>query len=336
VSEEAIPRSPSIAASARSALQVFTIGVGPAGALAWPLPGLLVLALVIVTAGLIVSRLRDHDEQPHAWGILAALASFALLPAAIGAGRAGLRFEDSFAPRYAHLVAPLLSVVFLVWLRYGSRLGSRGVPVLLLIASAASLPVNTRVGHAYGRERAQRFELVRSELRRGAPPQVVANRHWRYFWLSERAFASGLRRLRETRMSIYEDLDAAAECSRTIDAPVRVERAHDVMWRDGEAVATGPRPILVLALPRGLDVCAASLRVTLRKPARAALVRIYWGITGVMEFTEDRHWSVELVPSAAEQRADVWIDLPGVDRLRIDPDTAPLRFRVHAVRLFVR
>jgi hypothetical protein len=289
-----------------------------------------------VTAGLIAARLRDHDERPHAWGLLAALASFALLPAAIGAGRAGLRFEDSFAPRCAHLVAPLLSLIVLAWTRYGSPAVSRGVTGVLLIVAMLSLPVNMRVGLAYGRERLARFGMVRSELEQGAPPQVVANRHWRYFWLGERAFASGLRRLRETRMSIYEDLDGTAECTRTVDAPIRVERTADLTLASGEGVATGPHPILVLGLPAGLDVCAASLRVTLRKPARAALVRIYWAVTGVMEFSEERKWSAELAPSASERRVDVWINLPGVDRLRIDPDTAPVRFRVHSIRLFVR
>lgn len=190
-----------------SALEVLGMAVGPAGGFVWPASGLLVGAIyAIATAGFAFVAWRRPAERLRALGLLACMASACALVAGIAYGRAVMGPGFGFASRYALLSVLGLCCAFLGAVLYGTvravRLGDLG-QMAMFVCMCAVLWTNLENGYGYGRERRKVADALLAGAAAGAPPALLAERHWQSLYPHETVMADRLVMLRDAGWDPY-------------------------------------------------------------------------------------------------------------------------------------
>jgi hypothetical protein len=176
--------------------------------------GLLVgeLVLLLALAGAVVlgwACLAGRVDRLRGLGVLAGLGAAVTLGVGVGWGRAGLHANDprsiTLVTRYVTLMAPLACCAALAWLLVGGRL----VPYLLLAAAALMLPVNTLVGLAIGRARADVLDRLTADARAGMSPAQLSDKYRQNIHPVDRdLLARRFAMLRRARLGPYRGLPA--------------------------------------------------------------------------------------------------------------------------------
>jgi hypothetical protein len=144
----------------------------------WPLSGLLIVALLCVTAGLVISVANRHAGIRDALVPYAAVAVGVIgLAVGIGWGRSGFGPLAGFAVRYGIFMLPLMAAVYLIWLQVGGRIGSSLVPMTLFTIGCLFLTQHFRTGLSEGRLFAAQMRAFAEDLYAGGSPSDIAHRH---------------------------------------------------------------------------------------------------------------------------------------------------------------
>lgn len=330
----------SVFAIARAALEVVSVTFGPAAAAAFPISGLFTSVLLLTGAILLaVIVLRNRFERVRALGLLMALAGVALVVLGIGFGRSVLGPQAGFSGRYALLVMPGLIVVFLASVRYLDTTFGRLTQVVLFSATCAMLGLNVHSALDYAVYRDKIADGVASAIRSGTSPEVVAREYAGTVTSAiDPNVAPALRMLRRIHWGPYRS-DASspseswANC-RERDLPVHISDSHEIVFEGPWATAIGNDPSLVLDLPMSLPVCGVRVRYEIDNDDQSpAAMQVFWGDTTTSkDFSgTTRNHVFSVLPGVHE--TTIWI-YDTIDRLRIDPDTRPCRFKLDSVTLF--
>jgi hypothetical protein len=146
-------------------------GVGTSGV--WWLVAAVEGVIGVVSVVLLVRAGGDAAERPAATGLIAAAAGLAGVSLAVGISRASLGAEMGIWSRYSMLSWPLLAAAFLAWV----KMGKRGVPMILCVASVLALPTNTISGLLAARAAHEINRQMESDSRAGdSAEDIVRNR----------------------------------------------------------------------------------------------------------------------------------------------------------------
>jgi hypothetical protein len=129
----------------------------------WRPASLILLAVLIPTFVLLAAvALRTPEERPRSLGLMAVFLSMLGVACAVGVSRGGLGSNGTLFGRYVTLASPLLGVLYVAWLAYGTTSARAAIHVVLLALVASTLPENDRFSRVYGepiRDAARRVEL---------------------------------------------------------------------------------------------------------------------------------------------------------------------------------
>jgi hypothetical protein len=172
------PASPGLGATLTICLQFLSLSFGPAAASLWPLSGLVMPTLLVMSAGvLFVAWRRQPQERVRVLGLLLFLGGVATLALCLGWGRAGYGTDYGLAPRYVTLVTPALLWVYLVGCLYGPPASRRVAPLCLCALLCFVSPLNLREGSVYGRGRRSQMRAFERDVRARVPTLVLAQRY---------------------------------------------------------------------------------------------------------------------------------------------------------------
>jgi hypothetical protein len=127
---------------------------------------------------------------------------------------------------------------------------------------------------------------------------------------------------------------------RTVSIPVSPIKTNEMTWNDGLALGTGSDPYLIFALDRPVFVLAIRLVYEDEGSPSDANCEFYWSQTGRNEFTETERyyrWQQPTIPISGNDPShykDIVIN-DWIDRLRVDPDNKPCKFRLNRIELLV-
>ena len=162
------------AQSARSVwsttLEFLSLVISPSGWGYWRPAGLAVFLLTAATVvHLVVVARRAPVERPRALGLIAVLSSMICVAAAVGLSRSGLGPGTGLNSRYVTISAPLLGVLYVTWLIYGTARAQRAVHTGLLALVCAGIPAQARFARAAGEGRRAFYVKLERGLKRGVP-----------------------------------------------------------------------------------------------------------------------------------------------------------------------
>jgi hypothetical protein len=164
------PRSSVIAG-----LQFLTGSFGPAGQFFWPLSGIVMLGLLLLTVGVLIASIQGSfaRQRSPALGLLFFIFAIACLAASVGLGRR----SAAFGGRYFLLAVPSLCVIYYSW-GICLRPNVRDVSQMALCGLVGlSLPLNFGTGLSYGTNSYQRLEAFKADLLGGKPTSQLLARH---------------------------------------------------------------------------------------------------------------------------------------------------------------
>ena len=193
------PPPPDIGAALATSARYVAMGFGPAAQWRWTAAVLGTAAVLLPTLFVLArsaARLRGL-EQRRALGLVAFAVACAGLALAMGWGRAGLVPEVGMPARYALLSAPTLAATYFVWELYGPVRLRSGIALLLLIVTAALVPLNTRIGFGWRNWYVGGMDAVERDLQADVPLGVMAERHRAFLLHWDQAkLEAGMRMLR--------------------------------------------------------------------------------------------------------------------------------------------
>jgi hypothetical protein len=172
------PASPDMTATVQTACQFLVMSVGPGGEIGLPLSAFALLLLLAGCTAAVAVSLRRPEEFWRASGMLCYLAAFLGLALAVGWGRAGFGgVTAAYGTRFVTLAVPVLCWCYFAALLVPSRRGPlRLVPPLLCVLMLVLLPFNLWEGVRHGRDNATILTAVEDDIRRGVPPDELAQR----------------------------------------------------------------------------------------------------------------------------------------------------------------
>lgn len=155
------------------AARFLTLAFGPAGRELWPYSGLLQAALCIATAWRLAQVVRrEPAERLRALGLAAVAAGIVATALATGFARGP---ASACANRYVTLPAPLLCMIYFIWLRYGPPAPGRFVQAGLYSLMLGLLCFHVDFGVRLGRERQAAEQRFLHDVRAGfSEPQLAA------------------------------------------------------------------------------------------------------------------------------------------------------------------
>jgi hypothetical protein len=206
------PDSPAGAGAAEALLvagQFLSMSFGPVAADAWPLGGVIAVALYAATAWRLA---REWNERPGDRPRVAALALFLLAmlatAAGVGIGRSGYnpaRGDVGLLNRYALSAVPALFAAYLAWAAVPMTPLSRAIQTALFLVMVLQLPHNTRIGLGAGNCVRELEGALVADIDAGLSPREVAARHWPHFYGSEGKMAERLEIMRDFRFGPYRN-----------------------------------------------------------------------------------------------------------------------------------
>jgi len=178
ITPAAHPHSAGLVPSAKIATEVLALGWGWVGQMTWPVSGILIVALLCVTAVLVMAVSYRHAGIRDALVPYVAVAIGVIgLASGIGWGRSGFGPLAGFAVRYGIFMLPLMVATYLVWLQVGGRLGTSLVPMTMFTMACLFLTQHFRTGLSEGRLYAAQMRAFADDLYAGNSPHDIAQRH---------------------------------------------------------------------------------------------------------------------------------------------------------------
>lgn len=138
---------------------------------------------------------------------------------------------------------------------------------------------------------------------------------------------------------------AASDCTREIPVAVVPTALHQMKWSDGTGHGEGDDPQAVFTAPPSGRMCGIRLRFTLETgDGQPAVFQVFWAKPGAIFSEAEGSWGTILESSPRERTIlvrDCWPPsmrcLPGeIDRIRIDPATEAVDFKLAEVTVLVR
>jgi hypothetical protein len=320
----------------------------------WPFVGIVLLALLLVTAVVLVwAWVKQPGERFRAGGLLLFLGAVASLILALGWGRAVLGKDAGFESRYVTLMAPALCWVYLVW-ALPSRRGSGLVHTCLFTLACIPFLANAKEATGWAEHVHEHDGVFTRDLLAGTPVSLLSQRYADLFsiWDSNAAekVAHHLRQLRQAGVGMYWFIRDDPP-SREVPVPVEPVSMNQVEWKDGVAKGLGNDAYLVFALRQsrllGLEprlvydhkmprlVHGIRLRYSYEAGAGTAYFQMTWGRGSDADSGGNARlfaWNIDVGPG--EQERTIWV-YDTIDQFRVQPDSKPYAFKLLGITLLV-
>jgi len=328
------PAPGDLAAIGRTALEIASIALGPAGRSLWIVEGVGVVIVGALAALFSALAIRRPEARIRAIAAFCCLAGFGGLVATIAYGRSGLGTGQGFSDRYAIFSAAMLCVAYLALQIFApKRVGV--VRVGLVVAACAALPGNVDAGRLYGMDRSAKADALVRDAARGLSTDLLVSRHVNRLYPSETELRNGIELLRKAHLPPFAAAETPiASCTREEIVEPRMVMTHDLDWSGARGKATGVDPYVVLALPSPRYVCTVTITFRLVKPgAPPATLELFWASNTIKLGERSETAGVQSTPET--QTAVYWIG-ETIDTLRLDPDAAPGEFAIERIALGTR
>jgi hypothetical protein len=341
------PPHPGLRASLRTIAQFLSGGLGPAAAPLWPLSGVVLLGVLLLSGGvLLVIWLRQPQDRFRVVGLLLFFGAMASLALGIGWARAGEILwapDPGFHNRYVTLAVPLLCGVYFCWVLYRGP-GGRLAQVALLVLLCLLFQPNVRAGLAGATALRKQCEAFEQDLLAGTPPFILAERHGDAIYWSGEKLAAHLKALHQVGLGRFRLLQPDPVW-REEPVPVEPAEVSHLTWRDGLGQGLDANSSLTFSLPEPRFVYAIRLKCsygpTGLNPPRAVL-RLLWRKNGQKDFTRTvpeflrlpfPTWRPDL-PMDRALSVTIWVK-ETVDEFRIHPDDKPFVVKLASIDLLV-
>jgi hypothetical protein len=327
-----------LGAVGRALVQLASLALGLSARDAWPVAGVVVLALGVVTALMLMHSIgRRPSARARNAFLLAALAGAGSLAAGLAWGRAGSGPRIGLEERYVTMAVPLLVLPYLVLCtRTGLWMG-RLLPLGLFTLVLVLAWPNTRAALTLAQEHASRMTEVSQSIRRGEPMSLFIRRHTPMLHPYPETLARTLPILKRAGVRPFDELreDPPAAWVSVPVEPTELRFAEPI--GDGRTFRiTNVDPWITLRLDRPRPVLAVRLKYDHANPAGlAARFILTWRHDASQAFDgPERRVPVWGMPSGKNQRIDLRIgDL--VESIRIQPDNTPGTFRIESLEVLV-
>ena len=151
-------------------------GFGPAAEPSWPYSGLVMLGLLLFTAGMLLRAAkcaRPAGDRFRALALLLFMIATICLALSVGLGRQGY----GFTLRYFVQAAPALCCAYFAWVVYGSRTARRFVQASLLLLIGLASPLNYETGLKYALTYHENMQSFTNDLLARQPVSLLLARH---------------------------------------------------------------------------------------------------------------------------------------------------------------
>jgi hypothetical protein len=165
-----VPDAPSASAAWATTLQALSLVISPSRWGYWMMTGWAVLLLAVVTVlKLGIIAWQSPPERPRALGLAAVTVALLGVAASVGISRSGLGQSAGLASRYITIMAPLLCILYVTWLIYGSTPVRPAIHVGLLALVCAGIPAQLRLARDLGHWRCSVYVRIERSLEVGIP-----------------------------------------------------------------------------------------------------------------------------------------------------------------------
>jgi hypothetical protein len=319
--------------------QFLSMSWGMAAERYWPVSGLVVAALLMISAAVLVWRgYRQPQERCRALGLFMFLSAFSCITLGIGWGRGGAAFSGVFMPRYVILAAPALCCVYFAWGIADSRAG-RIVQIGLVLVMGLLSWENLTLARAEARNfRTGRAAFAR-DLAAGVPPFILVERHQPAIYPGDvpgymKELATSMEKLHRAGVGEFRLL-REDPVFREVRFPVEPTATSQMTWNAGIGHGIGERPSVLFTLKKPQMVYAIRLEYSYKRlPEAPADFRMYWKSKG-RDFVEtERVAQRELDPRDGDEVLTVWVN-DIIDQFRVDPDRKPCVFQLSDIQVLV-
>jgi len=320
-----------------TAIEYLTMSLGTAGKRLWPLSGAVIVAIILVSSGLLVFAWRRGNRCRRRMTIAmgSALAAPVAVSLAVGVGR---QFQGALLDRYSLYATPLLCCIYLIWATFPPKRLGRFVQMCLFVLVCAPSLFYMSEALRLGKDRRERTDAFHADIGDCVPLAAIVARHGPYWGLNEESFRSGLELLQQAEIEPFVNI-AADPPMREMSLDLKPERIEGMTQDDGVWEAKGRDSQLVFRLPDVEHVYAVRLEYTLQCKRGSTVFRVAWERAGVEDpfrKTEAKEILVNF-NTAKERRPEtqtVWID-EDVRQLAISPGAEPCSFDLHRITLLV-
>jgi hypothetical protein len=320
----------------KTTLKFLAMSLGPAARRpAYPVSGLVVVALILVCAACLMTSLlrRDPARRTTAVGLSLYMMAYLLSALAIGVSRTAYGTNYLFYPRFAAVSVPLMFGVYFVWECCGpSRWIGLGRMILFTMV-ACNLPLNNIIGAepTWRKAESLRFE---QDVRDGVSIPRLVSKYGGATNHDHGKLEAWLTHLRNSKIGNYRYLPADPKF-KEVRLRLTPTAVRNVTWDGRAGRATGKRPFLVFDLEKPEFVCGLRIRysstneqgfypyfeVFMHEPQRPPGLGL------------DRYWQGS-IPTGKEVDVPIWI-YKTIDRIRIHPDKRPCDFTIAEIVLLL-
>jgi hypothetical protein len=293
----------------------------------WPASGLAALALVTISASLLIRTLAIGPacERPRALGLLCAFGALMSLILGIGWGRAGAGELAGFEARYVTLVSPIWLALIFTWDIYTPPAARRVVLTLLLAVMLVLLWPTAREAIASGKSLASQAHSFTHDVRSGEPIYRLAKRHAPFLHPSQDVLADELVLLKKARIGVFSSMQDNPSFHE-ISVPLPPADVRLLRWENGTAYVTGVDPFLHYILPRAKSVCGIRLRYSHTNDAHGpARFRIWWASGATLPSAPGQSYSNWALPTGNGRVTMIWVD-DVMKEFWLQPDNQPCQF----------
>jgi hypothetical protein len=322
------------------ALQVMAIGLGMGEAESlWPFTGPTVAALLLISAVLlIIAFWNQPPERSRALGLLLFVGFVACFAILMGRER-----SNCLLGYYSLYPALGLCCVYYVWGIYARSGVGTFAQTCLFALVCAIFPLNTTLGLACGPYYRQQAELVKQDLRAGAPPYKIVRYHWDRMYFDMGSTAPLIPLLRDLRDAGCGDFRHMGEDPPFREVPLSMTpiSIEGATWDKGTVHVFGKDAYLVFPVPETKPV--AGVRITYVHSAEPGLrpdnltsyisFKLFWKRHDQTEFSPLQSYRNNWL-FTGEQTETIWVG-DTIDQLRIHPDDRPCDFKILKMVLIV-
>ncbi len=313
--------NPGIPATLRTTIEFFSMGIGHASVLIWPVSALLVLGLLVSAVyGLARTWFDQPGDRSRVVALVCFFAGAVCLALALGWGRAHEGPSAGFKSRYVVLALPVPCAVFVSWGCYRERWRDvvQGAMCVLLFVL---LPLNIKTALDSAEQFRPPFAAFEQDLRDGRPPVLLAEQYtnilfpWPVDAPDKQLVHDRLLMLQRAGIGPYRDM------------------APDVRLREIRLNA----PVLPLRIDLWEKVVAARIRYACAAdPTRTPGIKVFWKKPDNLEFHRAEVGIVPPVfglPPPRDQAAVAHIN-EWIEQLRVESDDGRA-ITVYEIVLFV-
>jgi hypothetical protein len=322
-------------AALRTTVQFLGMSLGEPGASLWPGSGLVVVALLLGSVGVLARAwFRAPGERARIEGMACVLAAVVSLALGSGWGRSGEDVLAGLQPRYTTLATPALLVVYFSFAGYGHRVSRNVVPMALFTAACILLWPNTERGWAAGRSAHAEAEAFDRDLATGTPLFRLVRRYTPFLHPSQQGLHEALTLLHQGGIDKFRSLqeDPAFQELAVNLAPADVRLAR---WNDGRVEVTGIDPWVRFDLTAPVFVSGIRMRYSHAAiDGSPAHFRLAWRRPGQRDFPAEQQYGNWGLPTGPDRTTTVWVD-DQVAQIRIQPDNRPCEFTIAELTLLI-